>query len=305
MLTLPLDIFTKISWGAIKFIGKKLWQGIKKAGKLALGILTGLFVIGAKFVNKISYYVVKIGKGIKNLAYKFIIKPIASILTTVFGFAMTMVKTPIMFIKDLLVATLKRVFECLSNISQSVSAIVGKTMGFFKKILTNPITIVFLIGALVYFILPHILGWLDGGLSNFKDNVWPKIVSVATTIWNVLTGIFNGIVWIGKILWKAIDWLTNPEGFIANAIAFLFNIVMAIRGFVKKMLVTSRKDSVDLLCMMLAGDYLGIVIRLVISMFGKLWNAFKRMKLFRFIIGIVKTLLLFAELWATWPVKLA
>lgn len=106
----------KIGWNLLKFVGKKLWSGIKKVTLGLAGIFGGLLVVGKKFINKVGYYVGKIGGWIKDKAYRFLVKPLCSILVTVFGFTMAVVKSPINFMKWLIPAVFDRIRNCLSAI---------------------------------------------------------------------------------------------------------------------------------------------------------------------------------------------
>lgn len=112
----PASFVTKLGFKALKFIGKKLWKGIKKLAIKMGKVLGNVFRIGKGFVNKISTYVGKIGRGIKDKAYRFLIKPIASILVTVFGFTMSVVLSPVQFMKSLLPTIMDRFFDLINNV---------------------------------------------------------------------------------------------------------------------------------------------------------------------------------------------
>ena len=87
-------IVTKLGIKAIKFVGKKIWKGIKKLGLKMIGLLGRLFNISIKLANKIGYYASRIGGGIKDKTYRFLIRPIASLITTLIGFTISMVMLP-------------------------------------------------------------------------------------------------------------------------------------------------------------------------------------------------------------------
>lgn len=88
-------IVTKLGIKAIKFVGKKIWKGIKKLGLKLLGFLGRLFKIGKGFMNTVGFYASKLGSGIKDKTYLFLVKPISAMMVTAFGFAMGMVTLPV------------------------------------------------------------------------------------------------------------------------------------------------------------------------------------------------------------------
>ena len=69
----PAKIVTKIGWKAIKFVGKKIWSGIKKLAFKAMSVIGRLFGMMGKFVNKVSNWIAIIGKGIVDKTYRFIV----------------------------------------------------------------------------------------------------------------------------------------------------------------------------------------------------------------------------------------
>ena len=85
---------TKLGIKSIKFVGRKIWKGIRKLGLKMLGLLGRLFNISIKFANKIGYYASRIGGWIKDKTYRFLIRPIASLITTLIGFTISMVMIP-------------------------------------------------------------------------------------------------------------------------------------------------------------------------------------------------------------------
>ena len=86
-----------MGWSAVKWIGKKLWAGIKKFAAKARTMFQGLFKIFGRFKNKVSNWTTILGKGIKDASYRFLVKPIASMVTTVVGFFTGMVEAPANF----------------------------------------------------------------------------------------------------------------------------------------------------------------------------------------------------------------
>ena len=114
----PAAFVTKMGWKAVKFVGKKVWTGIKKLAFNAFQFFSRLFGFMGKFVNKVGNWVKIIGAGAIDKAYRFIIQPIATILTTVFGFVGGIVLAPINFMKWLVSSIMDRILSAISAIVQ-------------------------------------------------------------------------------------------------------------------------------------------------------------------------------------------
>lgn len=69
----PGKFITKLGWKAIKFVGKKLWAGIKKLAFNAFQFFARLFGFMGKFVNKVGNWMKIIGAGIADKAYRFLV----------------------------------------------------------------------------------------------------------------------------------------------------------------------------------------------------------------------------------------
>lgn len=136
----------------IKFIGKQLWKGIKKLVFKAVNFFKSLFKMGGKFLNKVGMWMGKLSIGIKDKAYRFLVKPIANIMVTVFNFFTGVLMSPIQFMKWLVPSVFDRILSALSNIGQGVKKALKATGGIFKKILCNPLTIAILIGGAFLFL---------------------------------------------------------------------------------------------------------------------------------------------------------
>ena len=91
----PSKMVVKLGWRAIKFVGKSIWKGIKKLAFKALPFFRRLFGLMGKFVNKIGYWVGILAHGITDKTYRFIVKPIASMLVSIFNFVTAIVLSPI------------------------------------------------------------------------------------------------------------------------------------------------------------------------------------------------------------------
>lgn len=129
-----------------------------------LGLLGKLFNLSIKFGNKIGYYASRIGGGIKDKTYRFLINPISSLVVTLIGFTISMLNLPSQFMKQIIPAIIDRTLDALNGIKQSVVNVLKSTVSIFKKILFNPITIALLIGGLFYFFGPQLLSILTGGV---------------------------------------------------------------------------------------------------------------------------------------------
>lgn len=160
----PSKLVVKFGWRAIKFVGKSIWKGIKKLAFKALSFFGSLFGLMGKFVNKIGHWIGILAHGITDKTYRFIVKPIASMMVSIFNFVTAIVLSPIQFIKWLIPEVIDKVLGVLSNISQVVKGVLKSTMGIFKRILKNPISIALIIGG-VFFLLWKWLGpKLSGGI---------------------------------------------------------------------------------------------------------------------------------------------
>ena len=117
LTTSGAKIVTKFGWKAIKFVGKSIWKGIKKLAFKALSFFGMLFGLMGKFVNKIGNWIGILAHGIKDKAYRFIVKPIASMMVSIFNFVTAVVLSPIQFIKWLIPTIIDKIMGVLSNIA--------------------------------------------------------------------------------------------------------------------------------------------------------------------------------------------
>ena len=150
-------IVVKAGFGVFKWAAKKLWGGVKRLGLAFLGMLVKLFGVGVGFANKVSTYISALGKGLKDKAYTFLVKPIAEIMVTVMGFAMGMVRSHSEFAKNLIPDLIKRLRETVHGIREGTKHVLRQTWGVFKRIVSNPITIAILIGGLFALVGPKLV----------------------------------------------------------------------------------------------------------------------------------------------------
>ena len=91
----PGKIVGKLGWKAIKFVGKSIWKGIKKLAFKALSFFGALFGLMGKFVNKVGHWIGILAHGIADKSYRFIIKPLAAMMGSIFNFVTAVVLSPI------------------------------------------------------------------------------------------------------------------------------------------------------------------------------------------------------------------
>ena len=292
----PGKLVVKMGWKAIKFIGKSIWKGIKKLAFKALSFFGKLFGIMGKFVNKIGHWIGILAHGLVDKTYRFIVKPIASLMVTVFNFVTSVLMSPIHFIKWLIPAVIDKVMTTLSNIAQAVKGVLKSTWSIFRRILFNPITIALLIGGLFFFLWKWLGPKLTGGIQGIKDTILPMLTSFATHALGFLTGVWNILLSVGKFLFKAIDWITNPKGIVARFLVACVKLFLAFKSGLKKLMKKTGRNSIDILCMFLAGDMIGIAIHAIAGALKSLWDWLKKTMFFRMIIGYIKTLIAIGKL---------
>ena len=292
----PGRIVGKLGWKAIKFVGKSIWKGIKALAFKALAFFSSLFGIAGKFVNKIGHWVGILGRGIIDKTYKFIVKPIASMMVSIFNFVSSVVMSPIQFIRWVIPAVLDRVMSALSSIAAATKNVMRSTWGIFKRILFNPITIALLIGGLFFFFGKWLFSKLSGGIGDIKENVVKPIMSFAAKAFGFLKGLASVLFKVGKWLFIAIDWLTNPKGPIAKFIVFVIKTFLMVKAAIKKLVKATGKSSIDVLCMFLAGDTIGLAIHAISGSLVTLWEWLKKTKFIQFVTGLVKSILAIGKL---------
>lgn len=292
----PGAMVVKFGWKAVKFVGKSIWKGIKKLAFKALSFFGSLFGLMGKFVNKIGHWIGILGHGIVDKAYRFIVKPIASMMVSIFNFVSSIVLSPIQFIKWLIPAVVDKIMGVIHNISQAVKSVLKSTYTIFKKILMNPITIAILVGGLFFLLWKWLGPKLSGGIEGIKNSIVKPLMSFASTAFNFLKGLFSILMSVGKFLFKAIEWLTNPQGPIAKFIVFVIKTFLAIKAGIKKLCKATGKSSIDVLCMFLAGDMIGLALHAMAGAVKLAWDWLKKTKVFKFLTGLVKMIVSIGKL---------
>ena len=194
--------------------------------------------------------------------------------------------------------------ETLHNIKDMAKRVLSSTWGFFKKLLTNPITITAIIMGVFYYFGKKLISWLTEGVHSIRDFFELKIIPIAKFVWSVMKGTYEVIATISKCVYTVVDWLTNPDGWLCKILVFVINSCMALKKGISNLLNKSGKDSIDTLCCFLAGDYITLAFKMIAAGIQKFWYWLKGKKFFRILRGVFKCIVLFGELWATWHIKL-
>ena len=91
-------------------------------------------------------------------------------------------------------------------------------------------------------------------------------------------------------------WLTDPEGVVAKFIMFSVKTFLWIKKMIKKMVVASGKSSIDALCMLLAGDMIGLAIHAIKGGLKTIWNMIKNTPTMRIVMGMVNAVVAVGKL---------
>lgn len=174
--------------------------------------------------------------------------------------------------------------------------VLRSTWSVFKKIMTNPLTIVLLIGGIFLLFRKPILDWLSKFVGGIRENIIPVIKSVATTAMDFLSKCWTVIKVVGVALFKTIDAITNPKGMVVRFIVGVVKTFLAIKRGISELVKKSGKSSIDTFCMFLAGDYIGLAINAIKGFTVKVWEYLKNTKLIRWITGIVKSIIAVGKL---------
>lgn len=225
----PGHFVVKMGWRAVKFVGKQIWKGIKRLVFKTISFFKGLFRMAGKFVNKIGNWVSRIGHGIKDKAYRFLVKPIAGMMVFVFGFVSGVVMAPVKFMQQIIPAIFDRTHSAMHNVKEGIKGAWKKTWGFVRRILFNPITLTILIGGLFFIFGKWMFDTLTGGITSIKDAIFGKVSSIASSIWGFLKNVWDLVSTVGKFLFDAIAWLTNPDGWVAKSVSWVINAFLWIK----------------------------------------------------------------------------
>ena len=292
----PGKFITKLGWKAIKFVGKKLWTGIKKLAFNAFQFFARLFGFMGKFVNKVGNWVKIIGSGLISKTYRFLVKPIATMMVTIFGFVTGVVMAPINFMKWLVSSVMDRVLSAMSSISSAAKKVLRSTMGIFKRILTNPLTLILLIGGIFFFFKDKLLGWLNGMIGGARTGIVKSLSGFASQAWDFLSGLWEGVKMVGGLIFKVVDWITNPKGIISKFIVGTIKMFFMIKSAIKQLMKATGKSNIDILCMFLAGDTIGLALHAIAGGLIVFWKWIRDTKFMRWIMGIINAFVVVGKL---------
>lgn len=189
-----------------------------------------------------------------------------------------------------------RVLGTLSNIANAVSGVLKSTWSIFRRILFNPITIALLVGGLFFLLWKWLSPKMSGGLRSIKDTVVPIIKSIGSFALKFVVGLAKGLFTVGKFLFNAIDWLTRPKGPIAKFLKFVLSVFLAFKAGLKKLMKLTGRSNIDILCMFLAGDTIGLALHAVVGCLKGIWDWFKKTKFMKMLIGLIKMYLAVGKL---------
>lgn len=189
-----------------------------------------------------------------------------------------------------------KILGVLSSIAQAVKSVLKSTYSIFKKILFNPITIALLIGG-VFFLLWKWLGpKLSGGIEGIRNTIIPALTSFASKALGFIQGVGSILFSVGKFLFKVIDWITNPKGLLAKFIVSAIKLFLAFKKGLKALMKATGRNSIDILCMFLAGDTIGLALHAIAGAVKLAWDWLKKTKFFKLVMGIIKTVIAIGKL---------
>lgn len=189
-----------------------------------------------------------------------------------------------------------KILGVLSNIAQAVKSVLKSTMSIFKRILFNPITIALLIGGAFFLLWKWLEPKLSGGIEGIRNTIIPAITSFATKALGFLVGVGSILFSVGKFLFKVIDWITNPKGLLAKFIVSAIKLFLAFKKGLKTLMKATGKNSIDILCMFLAGDTIGLALHAIAGAVKLTWDFIRKMKFILLIQGLIKTILAVGKL---------
>lgn len=189
----------------------------------------------------------------------------------------------------------------MSAISETAKKVWKATWSVFKRILFNPVTIALLVGGLFLFFAKKLFDMMGGTIDGVKKNIIPMIVNIALKVWEFLKGLAVVVFKVGKILVKIVDALTNPEGFVVKTVVWIIKAIRLLKKWVKTIIKATGKDSIDVACMFLAGDMVGLALHFIAGLVVKFWTWLKRTPLMRKVLGAVKAIVAVIGLIAEMP----
>ena len=177
-----------------------------------------------------------------------------------------------------------------------MKGVLKSTWSVFKRILKNPITIALIVGGLFFLLWKWLGPKLSSGIEGIKNTIIPMIKSFASKALGFVVGVGKVLFSVGKFLFNTIEWITNPKGILARFIVGAIKLFLAFKNALKKLMKATGRSNIDILCMFLAGDMVGIAIHAIAGAVKLTWDLLKKTKFFKFVMGIVKTVIAIGKL---------
>lgn len=278
---------TKLGWRMIKFVGKTIWKGLKFLAAKLFSLFSNALGL-KKFKNEVKYYVSEIKDGIEDKSYEFLVQPVAAVLVTSFGLALGIVHSVAKFMKWAFQASFERMSDLLNSIKEGTYNVLKETWGFFRRILSNPLTILILIAGIFFLFKDVIIDWCKSAVDWIKEEIIPNITYWISTVWEWVQ---TALGWIEKIGGWVLQWvgeITNPEtGWVGKLIKSIAEFFDKIKAFIREAMEVSGKDTIDFLCMYLSGDTISMLWVVIKTMCVEFWDWFKKTAFMRAIFGII------------------
>ena len=106
--------------------------------------------------------------------------------------------------------------------------------------------------------------------------------------YETIKSIFGVIFTVGKFIFKTVEWLTKPSGVIAKVINFCLKAYFLFKKILKWIFKATGKNSIDMLCMFLSGDTIGLAIAMIGGLVKRAWQFLKNLHIFKLIFAYIK-----------------
>ena len=127
--------------------------------------------------------------------------------------------------------------------------------------------------------------------------MWGTIKSIASGIWTFLKGVASVLWTVGTFLFTTIEKITSPDGWLAKAIIKGVKFFLFLKKTITELMKASGTSTIDAFCEFLAGDTIGIAIRMVGGLVVKAWKYISRVGIFRTFINVVKAVVGWSIMW--------
>lgn len=143
---------------------------------------------------------------------------------------------------------------------------------------------------------------MTGGWAKIKETVIEPVINFSKKLLGWLKTAWKVVSTVGGFIFKAVEWLTRPNGVIATAIKVAWWWVKNVIGGINVLIGKTGQDNIDAFCQFLSGDYIGLVISIwkrQIPRFGMwIYNTFLKLAP-----RLVKVLVLGLNMLGTWQLK--